>query len=325
MSHFDVFNGDADGLCALHQLRLAQPREGQLITGVKRDNALLKRVTAKAGDSVTVLDIALSRNHSAVLDLLEAGVEIEYFDHHHAGDIPQHPNLHAVIDPSADTCTAVLVDRHLGGRYRPWAVVGAFGDNQRETAARLASDLRLDEPRTQALRRLGECLNYNSYGDSEEDLLYRPAELYLRLRPYADPFEFLANEDVYSHLERERSRDMECALAVHADADSETAAVYRLPDSGWARRVVGTLANRLRSANDRKAFAVLVPNSRRNLTVSLRVPGGFSPGADVFARRYGGDGRHAAAGITDLPLHEVARFTQDFLRFFAAAGGSAVR
>jgi hypothetical protein len=23
--HFDVFNGDADGLCALHQLRRAEP------------------------------------------------------------------------------------------------------------------------------------------------------------------------------------------------------------------------------------------------------------------------------------------------------------
>ena len=27
MTDFDVFNGDADGLCALTQLRLAQPRD----------------------------------------------------------------------------------------------------------------------------------------------------------------------------------------------------------------------------------------------------------------------------------------------------------
>ena len=27
MDRFDVFNGDADGLCALQQLRLAQPGE----------------------------------------------------------------------------------------------------------------------------------------------------------------------------------------------------------------------------------------------------------------------------------------------------------
>ncbi|HZV66950.1 MAG TPA: hypothetical protein VFG03_18780, partial [Telluria sp.] len=41
---YDVFNGDADGICALHQLRLAQPAETRLITGVKRDIALLDRL-----------------------------------------------------------------------------------------------------------------------------------------------------------------------------------------------------------------------------------------------------------------------------------------
>ena len=46
MTRFDVFNGDADGLCALQQLRLAQPRETPLVTGVKRDIALLGRVRA---------------------------------------------------------------------------------------------------------------------------------------------------------------------------------------------------------------------------------------------------------------------------------------
>jgi hypothetical protein len=41
---YDVFNGDADGICALHQLRLANPRDAVLLTGVKRDIALLQRV-----------------------------------------------------------------------------------------------------------------------------------------------------------------------------------------------------------------------------------------------------------------------------------------
>ena len=59
MTHFDVFNGDADGLCALQQLRLAAPRSTVLVPGVKRDIALLQRVPAGPGDSVTALDIAL--------------------------------------------------------------------------------------------------------------------------------------------------------------------------------------------------------------------------------------------------------------------------
>lgn len=37
MSDVDVFNGDADGLCALHQWRLAHPATNALVTGVKRD------------------------------------------------------------------------------------------------------------------------------------------------------------------------------------------------------------------------------------------------------------------------------------------------
>ena len=39
----DVFNGDADGICALTQLRNAEPRNATLVTGVKRDIALLDR------------------------------------------------------------------------------------------------------------------------------------------------------------------------------------------------------------------------------------------------------------------------------------------
>lgn len=45
MTHYDIFNGDADGLCALVQLRLQHPAETSLVTGVKRDIQLLDRVT----------------------------------------------------------------------------------------------------------------------------------------------------------------------------------------------------------------------------------------------------------------------------------------
>ena len=34
MTQFDIFNGDADGLCALHQLRLERPLDSVLVTGV---------------------------------------------------------------------------------------------------------------------------------------------------------------------------------------------------------------------------------------------------------------------------------------------------
>jgi hypothetical protein len=75
MRYFDVFNGDADGICALHQIRLAEPAESELVTGVKRDIELLKRVKAGTGDLVTVLDISLDRNRSALLRLLKRAPE----------------------------------------------------------------------------------------------------------------------------------------------------------------------------------------------------------------------------------------------------------
>lgn len=53
MKAIDVFNGDADGICALHQWRLAYPVETTLVTGVKRDIQLLQSVKVGAGDTAT--------------------------------------------------------------------------------------------------------------------------------------------------------------------------------------------------------------------------------------------------------------------------------
>lgn len=113
MKYFDIFNGDADGICALHQLRLANPVESDLLTGLKRDVSLLAGVEAGKGDCLTVLDISLDKNRVDVVRLLEQGCSIEYFDHHFAGDIPQHPNLKATIDTSAGVCTSLLVNQGL--------------------------------------------------------------------------------------------------------------------------------------------------------------------------------------------------------------------
>ena len=59
MKFYDVYNGDADGLCALLQLRLAAPREAILVSGVKRDIRLLERVNARQGDDIVVMDIKM--------------------------------------------------------------------------------------------------------------------------------------------------------------------------------------------------------------------------------------------------------------------------
>lgn len=318
MSHFDVFNGDADGLSALHQLRLAQPRTSELVTGVKRDIALLARVPAVAGDSVTVCDLSMASNLEALGTLLARGVEVEYFDHHRVADAPTHPRLQAHIDTAPDVCTSTLVDRHLGGRHRPWAIVGAFGDAMPGTARALGRSMSLDESALDALRRLGECLNYNGYGESAADQMYRPEALYRLLQPYEDPFRFLAAEPVYERLAHQYAEDLDRVLALAPLSQAGRAAVFQLPDAAWARRIIGSFANRLIIAAPDHAYAVLAPNGRGKLTVSLRVPAAAALGADRFAVRYGGNGRITAAGIDHLPPAGVMEFAQDFLQTYQA-------
>lgn len=91
---YDVFNGDADGICALHQLRLAESRSSTLITGTKRDIDLLRRFQSGNGDQITVLDISLDSNIVALRQHLDAGAEIIYFDHHSASQAFAHDRLH---------------------------------------------------------------------------------------------------------------------------------------------------------------------------------------------------------------------------------------
>src|SRR5687767_364161 len=117
MTRYFVFNGDADGLCALQQLRLGEPGDVTLVTGVKRDIALLERVQASTGDECTVLDVSLDVNRAGLMRLLDAGVTVRYFDHHHAGEVPQTTKLEAHLDPSPTACTSLLVDRYLAGRH----------------------------------------------------------------------------------------------------------------------------------------------------------------------------------------------------------------
>jgi len=85
MLYIDVFNGDADGVCALHQLRLHNPQESRLVTGVKRDTLLLKRIISARDSVLAVLDISFHANRELLLQLLKQGNTVHYFDHYFAG------------------------------------------------------------------------------------------------------------------------------------------------------------------------------------------------------------------------------------------------
>jgi hypothetical protein len=309
MNFYDVFNGDADGLCALQQLRLAQPVDARLVTGTKRENALLARVSALAGDRVTALDIALPGNRDALLALLARGVRVHYVDHHEPGPLPRDPLLEILIDTDPEVCTSVLVDRLLEGSARAWAVVGAFGDNLAGTANRLADALGCDAGTRARWRELGESINYNAYGLSEDDLVYRPAELYRALAPFRDPDRFIDSQPHATRLAEARAADLGEADSVSARALGGGARLYLLPDARWARRVFGSLANRRVELEPRLAHAVAVPRpGGAQFLVSLRVPPGGPVSAHDLCSPFGGGGRKRAAGIDHLSAQGLEAF-----------------
>jgi single-stranded DNA-specific DHH superfamily exonuclease len=319
MRYWDVFNGDADGICALHQLRLADPLDSTLVTGMKREIALLASVPAERGDVVTVLDLSLEANRAGLVALLERGAHVRYFDHHDAGAIPRHPGLEAVIDQSRSICTSALVDRHLAGRFRPWAVVGAYGDNMPVLAARLAEPLALDAARLAAVRELGESLNYNAYGATLADVLVPPADLYRIVRNYADPFEMVEREPVIERLAAQRRADLARAEALAPARASPVADAYVLPEASWSRRVIGSFANRLAALAPTRAHAVIAPGADGALVVSVRAPREARTTAAEFCRRYAsGGGRAAAAGIERLDKGRLEGFLDDFERAWGA-------
>ena len=313
--YYDIFNGDADGICALHQLRLAQPRHSELITGVKRDIQLLGRaelLAAQAGDEITVFDISMKSNAAALAKLLGRGVTCRYFDHHAAGMIPVHANLNAHIDTAANLCTSLLVDRHLSGAHRIWAVVAAFGDNLVAPAIQAAQPLELDHTDLARLHELGDCLNYNAYGETIDDLHYPPDDLYQTLSPYADPREFMIEEPVFDVLKEALREDFERAEEIKPEFATDNAALYVLPDAAWSRRVNGLFGNRLAQSYPRRAHAVLVSKAG-GYTVSVRAPVSHPAGADELCARFdSGGGRKGAAGINLLPPSRLAAFTDEF-------------
>ena len=320
MKFYDVFNGDADGLCALHQLRLAEPRDAILVTGTKRDIELLDRVDAGRGDEITVFDISLEVNRDALMRVLDAGARVRYFDHHFAGTIPQRPGFRAHIDGSADTCTSLIVDRFLNGKYRAWAVVAAFGDNLREAAWKAAEPLEMNDMQMHTLRVLGECLNYNAYGESLDDLHYQPDELYETLRRYENPLDFVVAEPVYEVLRTALSDDLARAAELEPAMVRESGAAFILPDAAWSRRISGFFSNQLANAFPMRAHAVLTVRAGGYL-VSVRAPASVPAGADALCRQFEtGGGRSRAAGIQLLPESELPRFLAAFEKAYPGRG-----
>lgn len=314
---YDVFNGDADGICALHQLRLAEPRQAKLITGAKRDIDLLGRFESQAGDLLTVLDISLDSNIVALRQHLAGGADITYFDHHAATQAFTHERLHLHCDMAANVCSSLLVNRHLNGKHWKWAVVAAYGDNLPEVAHAIASQAGLNALQCSQLQELGTLLNYNAYGESVDDLHFHPAVLYGAVHAYVDPFDFVNNAVPFSVLRDVYACDMAAMQGLRAYKQSELSAIYVLPTQAWARRVSGILANQLTQEQCGKSFAVLTAKPDGSYVVSVRSGDADNCPANQFCSAFAsGGGRRGAGGINNLPASEVDGFVETFIGYF---------
>ena len=317
MKYIDVFNGDADGICGLHQLRLAEPCDAELVTGVKRDISLLQRVNAEACDKVTVLDISLDKNRDHLIRLLEAGASVQYFDHHFAGEIPVSANLDARINTSADTCTSLLVNDYLHGAYLPWAVTAAFGDNLFDVARAAAAPLGLSDAELQQLEYLGTLINYNGYGVTLDDLYFAPDVLYRAIQPYADPLQFVAEAQAYRILADGFTSDIEQARELVAEIETESIKVLLLPDAAWTRRVSGVFGNELARGAPDRAHALMTLLPEGGYRVSVRAPLNNKAGADELCMQFpSGGGRKAAAGVNALPTAMFDHFIDAFRHMY---------
>jgi len=319
MADYDIFNGDADGICALLQLRLAEPRDAKLITGVKRDIDLVKQITTNPADRVTVLDISMDKNHDALVSTLETGAEVIYFDHHFPGEIPEAENLDAHIDTDAETCTGLLVNKYLDGAHLRWAVTAAYGDNLHKAAQAAAAPLKLSQEELAQLEELGTLLNYNGYGATVDDLFFAPDELFKTLLPYSNPFDFIASDENFTALKQGFEQDMANAKAIAPSLNTNDCSLYMFPQESWSRRVSGVYGNELARDNPDRAHALLSDIGYDNYQVSVRAPINRRDGADELCRQFDtGGGRKAAAGINRLSVEDLDRFKKAFQAQFAA-------
>ncbi len=320
MEYFDIFNGDADGICALQQLRLAKPRpEAHVITGVKRNIRLLENAALQNLDEtahLTVLDISLESNLKPLQKLLAAGHSIFYVDHHTATHCPTHPHLTTHIDLSATTCTSLIVDTLLEYKYTPWAICGAFGDNLHHIATQRAKKIGLHSKETTLLSEVGELLNYNSYGSTLNDLHFHPKDLYQAVAPYENPFDFFSNAPELALLRDGFNEDIQKVAEIKPYHSFGRCQIFWLPDTRWARRIAGHFANQQTRRRPDTAHAILTTNPDGSIRVNIRAPLEAPQNANTLCEMFGGGGRAAAAGINSLSETDVENFFSKFKKMY---------
>jgi len=323
MKYVDVFNGDADGIFSLIQCRKARPLqagdEQYLITGVKRDIALLRKVTDDmAADAViTTLDVSFDKNTEDIKRVLESCHSLFYCDHHKADTLFEHSKLTARINTKPTVCTGLLINGALKGAHSLWAIAAAFGDGLDDVADKYVNSLSLNGTQRNQLKELGVLVNYNGYGSRVEDLHFSPKHLYQLLVNYDSPFDIVADKaSPFSELKKGYEADIQNARNSQQLGQDGMIAVM-LEDAAWARRISGTYGNQLAAQNPNQPVVIITHNIHGSYTISLRAPKNSPHGASTICSRFAtGGGREGAAGINALPESELDKFLSDVVQYY---------
>lgn len=321
--YIDVFNGDADGIFSLIQLRKEKPiaKEQQLlITGVKRDISLLKKICRlqATGSNITVLDVSFDKNSKEIEHLLSCADSIFYCDHHQADTLFKHERLTSLIDTAPTVCTALLMNKYLDNAQPLWAITAAYGDGLDKSASQLADQFGVSDNEKLHLKQLGELVNYNGYGASVDDLHFKPESLYQELMKYDSPFEVVFDPiSPFALLNAGYETDLACAREVESLSNSSVLTAVQLPSVNWAARISGSYGNILAAENPYKAVVIATTNADGGLTISLRAPKCNPYGAANICSRYDtGGGREGAAGINSLPQVDLVGFIANVEAFY---------
>jgi hypothetical protein len=158
---FDVCVGDADGLCSVLQWRLHVPKATQILAVPRCSVEAMRYFQFCPGDEVLVCNLSMKARPFRAPLASAPGATVEYLDCRAQGTRPLHGN--AVGSPSTRACTSLLVDHLLRGKFRGWALVGAYGSQLKHWADRQATKLGLAEVQRGRLQRLGEVITYNAF------------------------------------------------------------------------------------------------------------------------------------------------------------------